>query len=334
VAPHLRLYSVDAGDMITLRAFTRNGYLKSLNLPVFGVFRFEGLEGSELAGTNNLIDLISLRELYGEMSEDDVSELENLRAEMQVEPLLAEDAVAALFGGGDADVEAKPSKPWEELDALENGILARETESQFDPSVLRRGLALNAAILLHDPQRLSETLREIRRVGDEAGLNLVAVDWQTASGMMGQFVTVIRLVLYIAITIVFIVAVAVMTTSMIIATMQRVVEFGTMRAIGSSKRLVFSLIVYETSILGSLAGLVGAALGAGIILVLGATGVPAGQNNVLTFLFSGERLHPSVSAGNIVLGFGLILVVSLASALYPARLATRVAPIVAMNGAE
>ena len=68
LAPSLELYRVRIGDTLTIKAFTRSGYVQSVNLKVYGTFQFQGLEKSPLAGALNLMDLVSFRELYGFMT--------------------------------------------------------------------------------------------------------------------------------------------------------------------------------------------------------------------------------------------------------------------------
>jgi ABC-type lipoprotein release transport system permease subunit len=54
----------------------------------------------------------------------------------------------------------------------------------------------------------------------------------------------------------------------------------------------------------------------------------------LVFLFAGPRLYPTFGAGNLLIGFIAIFFVSIASTLYPARIATRIQPVVAMQRKE
>ncbi|MEL6545762.1 MAG: FtsX-like permease family protein, partial [Myxococcota bacterium] len=325
---------IDAGDQITLRAFTRRGYLESINLKVFGVFRFDGLEASELAGTNSLIDLVSLRSLYGADDTETSKELEAIRRDMGLEAVSAESAVDDLFRGAESDVHAEltgaPTDWSQERETLE---ISRDARS-YDAKELSRGLVLNVAVILEDPKLLTQTLSSIENRISRSNLELVAVGWQEASGMMGQFVAIVRAALATSLLIVFMVAIAVITTIMVMATMQRTGEYGTMRAMGSPKHLVFSIVVTETVLLGSLAGLAGASFGVISVFSLQAVGVPAGQSEVLTFLFSGERLFPTATTSHFLQGITLIVAVSALSALYPAWIATRVQPVVAMQGAD
>jgi ABC-type antimicrobial peptide transport system permease subunit len=86
-------------------------------------------------------------------------------------------------------------------------------------------------------------------------------------------------------------------------------------------------------VLGLLAGGLGAAVGSLGVAVLGKVGIPAFAD-ALVLLFAGPRLYPTVGADNLLFGLAVILVVSLFSTLYPAFLAARVPPIVAMQGRE
>ena len=44
LAPSLELYRVRVGDSLTIKAFTKSGYVQSANLKVYGTFAFKGLE--------------------------------------------------------------------------------------------------------------------------------------------------------------------------------------------------------------------------------------------------------------------------------------------------
>ena len=334
VAPHIELHAGDVGERITLRAFTQSGYLKSVNVPVYGVFLFDGLEGSELAGAQNLIDMVSFRELYGVMTEETRAELAEIRDEIGLDVVAADRAEDALFGGDAGELEVQQTESFDELAVLEAAESSADgLASRIDPETVRDGLALNAAVLLDDSSQLETTIAEIELAAADAGLTVEAKDWQEAAGLVGQFVTVIRLVLYVAIVIIFLVALVIIINSMIMATMERVAEIGTMRAIGSSRALIMGMIFLETLTLGMLAGAGGAGLGAAVLSVLGEVGIPA-NNDVLIFLFSGPRLHPTFGVRHLLWGMSAIVAVSLVSTVYPARIATRIQPVVAMQRSD
>lgn len=336
IAPRIRLYELPVGETITLKAFTKTGYPRSVNVRVYGTYTFEGLEKSDLAGAANLTDLVTWRELYGKMSEAQVAELAQIREQVGVKDVDRDDAEAALFGGGDSPVvaDAAPANDaFAALEATTDGPLRAVDSDTYTPEQLREGLALNAAVLLDDPARIDEVRAAIEDRVARDGLGLQVVDWQEASGIVGQFVVVMRAVLYTAIFVIFLVALVIINNAMVMATLERTPEIGTMRAIGAQRGFVMAMFLIETLVLGLLAGGLGAAAGAAFVTWLGQVGIPA-PSEVLVVLFAGPRLFPSVGVGNLTFGIAVIVVVSVLSTLYPALVAARVAPVVAMQGKE
>lgn len=332
IAPKVDLYAFDVGDVITLQSFTRAGYPRAVNVRIWGTFTFEGLERSDLAGVTNLIDLVTFRELYGQPTAETRAELEAIREAAGIEDIPREEAEAELFGGGELVVEEEAGGGgFTEEEVLE--VEERGADRPFSPAEVERGLALSAAVILDDPEQTEETLARIRQVSEAEGLGLQAVTWREASGLVGQFVTVVRVVLYVALLIIFAVAIVIINNSMVISTLERVNEIGTLRALGAQRGFVRAMLLIETTFLAVLAGAAGALVGVGVVWLLGAVGVPA-PNDVLVFLFGGPRLYPTLGVGNVVLALVVIAAVSLVATLYPARLATRVPPVVAMQRTE
>lgn len=360
IAPRIDVYPFDVGDVVTIRAWTRSGSLKAVNVRVWGTFSFEGMERSELTGAANLVDLVTFRELYGQMTASDRAELDEIRAAVGVEFVGREDAEDALFGGDEAvgaggagggggmggtggtggmAIEAAGGAGGtEHFDAFAGTDLKREKRTaavveSFDVAQNTRGLVLNAAVLLKDADRIDETRDSITAAAKAAGLTAKVVDWQAASGVVGQLALLVRAILYIAIFIIFAVALVIINNSMLMATMERVREIGTLRAIGAQRGFVMAMFLLETVVLGLLAGAIGALVGAGLVTWMGTVGIPA-ANEIMVFIFSGNRLYPTVGADHIGLGLVIILIASLISTWYPARIATRIEPIEAMRGAE
>lgn len=335
IAPMLEMYAIDVGDTMTVRSYTKSGFLKALNIKLFGVYRFKGLESSDLASGTNLMDMLTFRELYGLMTDAKKAELSAIKDEVGLKDVAAEDAEAAFFGEGAGEVVARADVKG--FDEFADVKLARtETvavDRTFTQSEVDHGMALNAAVVLKDRTQIRASMIEVEQALEDAGLDMKVVDWRTASGLVGQFVLLIRAVLYIAIFIIFVVALVIINNSMVMATMERTTEIGTMRAIGAQRRLVLNMFMLETMMLGVLAGALGAGLGAGLTTWLGAVGLPA-PNRQLIFLFGGPRLFPEVGASNLVAGLVVIIVVSLISTLYPAFIATRISPVAAMRTEE
>ena len=339
IAPRIRLYDIPLGQTITLRSFTKSGYLKTVNVVVYGTYEFKGLEKSDLASASNLTDLITFRELYGKMSDAQREELASIRETAGVTDLSREDAEAALFGGGgDIEVQATTTAPQAEpppeVDLPSVSEQQREDRDRvWTREEMRDGLVLNAAIVLRDPAGADAARPQIQQAIDANALGVQLIDWITASGTVGQFIFVLRGVLVISFVIIFIVALIIVNNAMIMATMDRVAEIGTMRAIGARRGMVVSMFLIETVVLGLVAGALGAAAGVAFIAWLGQVGVPA-VSDQLVLLFAGPRLYPAVHASQLAFGLGVVVVVAILSTLYPALLASRVQPIVAMQGKE
>lgn len=337
IAPLIDLYSIDVGDVVTIRAYTRSGYLKAINVPVFGVFRFRGLDGSDLAGGHNLMDLVTFRELYGLMTPAKARELESMRAEAGVRDVDRDDAEDALFGGdvdlvqevGAADVTEFDEFSNVDLESLRDRA-GRAEAAHFSQQDLDQGMALNMAVVVEDGADPREVEERLQRKFDEAGAPLQVVSWQEASGLVGQFVTVIRLVMYIALAIIFAAALVIINNSTVTATLERIPEIGTLRAIGAQRSSILIMFLAESAMLALLAGFVGVIVGAVVLGALGQTGIPA-WHQVLFFLFGGPRLYPEFGLHHALYAVASVGFVTTVSALYPANLAASVQPIEAMR---
>jgi len=337
IAPRIRLYDIPIGSTITLRSFTKSGYLKTVNVRVYGTYEFKGLEKSDLASASNLTDLMTFRDLYGKMSSEQQAELADIRAASGVADVSRENAEDALFGSGSAPVEVAATAPQAPTEAsAPDAPVARAAETDDDivnPEEMRTGLVLNAAIILNDPTKADAMRPKLEQAIQDGGLGVQLVDWLTASGTIGQIIFVLRIILGVSFFIIYGVALIIVNNAMVMSTMDRVPEIGTMRAIGAQRGVVVWMFLVETVVLGLLSGALGAGLGAGLISLLGKVGIPA-VSNQLVFLFAGPRLYPSWQPEQLLVGVGLVVAVALVSTLYPAFLASKVPPIVAMQGKE
>jgi ABC-type lipoprotein release transport system permease subunit len=338
LAPLLNLYIVNVGDTITIKAPTKTGYMKSVNVKVYGFVQFKGLEKSGIAGVMSIMDLMTWRDLYGHLTAERAREIAELKKTAGLEALDRESAEAAMFGDASAaPVEVRQSRIDEaRLVGHRDERAAREDRfgRTYSQEEIEQGVVLNAAVILKDPRRIRETMPELEAAGARAGLPIKAVTWQEASGMVGQFVTLSRLVLYVAVLIIFAVALVIINNAMVMATLQRVKEIGTMRAIGAQRRFVLVMLMVETVAIGLAFGAVGAGIGLGILALIRARGGIPAVNDQLNFFFSGPTLMPAVGGTSLAVALVIVFLVSVASGLYPALLGTRVTPLEAMSSED
>jgi ABC-type lipoprotein release transport system permease subunit len=354
LAPSLELYRIRIGDTLTIKAFTRSGYVQSVNLHVYGTFQFQGLEKSTLAGALNLMDLVSFRELYGFMTAERLKEIEQLQKAAGAHDVSRENAEAELFGtketkdepvvkaddksrGKTVVANATPGVS-PEIPDLTPGLgqrLRREdlVDRVFAPGETERGVVLNAAVILKDPKLIPQTMKAIEDAGARDGLPLKAISWQKASGIIGQFIMLARIVLYVAILIIFVIALVIINNALVMATLERVKEIGTLRAIGAQRRFILAMLVIEALVVGVIFGAIGAGVGAVLVAIVGKVGIPA-KSDIWFFFFSGPRLHPFLGTTNLIVAFIAVMLVSAFSSFYPAWLAMRVTPRQAMSEEE
>jgi hypothetical protein len=284
----------------------------------------------------SVMDLMSFRDLYGYVTADKAEEIRKLKASIGAAEVKRESAEADLFGApAPVDVETKAAAIDERAlvaGAGEKRVAAEAAAARvYTQEEIDHGEVLNAAIILKDPSRLRRSMAEVQAAADAAGLKLKVIDWQAAAGMVGQFVTLMRVVLFTALLIFFSVALVIINNAMVMATLQRVKEIGTMRAIGAQRRFVVVMLLVEIGAVGLLFGLGGALLGGGVVAAIRAGGGIPATTDLLYFVFAGPALMPALGGVAVAFSVTTVVAVSILSALYPAAIAMKVTPVEAMN---
>jgi hypothetical protein len=339
VAPRLRLYQINVGDTITIKAPSKSGYFSSINVKVYGFLQFKGIEKSGIAGMMSVMDMLSFRDLYGYLTREKAEEIRRLQSKMGAREVERDSAEEALFGAGSALVGESKAAEIDERALVgaggKGGAPAEDTSARiYGQEEIDGGVALNAALILEDPSKLRATARDVRAAIEREKLGLKVVNWQEAAGLVGQFVTLLRVVLFTAVLIFFAIALVIINNAMVMATLQRVKEIGTMRALGTQRRFVVAMLLVEIATVGIVFGVAGAVLGAGVVgLIRSAGGIPA-VTDLLYFVFSGPALFPRLGAMPVGVSLAIVLAVAILSALYPAVIAMRVTPVEAMSSED
>ncbi len=333
VVPHIRLYSVTIGDTFVLTAFGRGGYVRNVPVKVYGTFRFKGLDKSPVAGVFNLIDLTTFRELYGVTTPEKLAEVQALKAKVGVKDVDRDAAEDELFGEGAAVEETTTSQAFDEMAAADlSDARRRATEAAADrvytQDEIDSGLVINAAVRLADPDKAAETRPALEAALASAGLAVTVIPWREAAGVVGIMILLFNVVLAVATLIFTVVALIIVNNALMMSTLQRTGEIGTMRAIGAGKAYVFSMIGLEAVLLAVVFGGAGFGAGAGLIAALSG-GIPA-ASDILQFFAGGTVFIPVLSTKAIVIGVSFIVVSGFFSTLYPAYVATRITPREAM----
>ena len=338
IAPHIVLYRVKIGEIFPLTAISKSGYTSSVNVKVYGTFQFKSFESSMIAGNFSIVDMISFREMYGFMTAEKKEQSKALEKEMgisdfgrdEMESMFSKSAPAAAPNNkpGSALISKMKSAAAAALGRKQNVIGQEYSKEDFEG-----GPFPHATVILKNPRKIKHVMKRIAEVSSAEKLGIQAEDWREAAGFMGQLAFVVRAILYVCVIVIFIVAAFIIMNSMLMATMERSREIGTMRAIGAQKKTILSMFLNEAFILSAIFGLIGTAIGILIILIIGHVGIPA-SGDIASFFFSGPRLYLSVNGWHILIVLLFMSLVSVLSTQYPAIRAMRISPLEAMQRSE
>jgi putative ABC transport system permease protein len=183
---------------------------------------------------------------------------------------------------------------------------------------------------LSNPAAAPATIASLNLWFAKEGIEAQAADWKAAAGPFAASIDVIRIVFNIAIIIVAIVAVIIMTNTLVISVIERTGEIGTMRALGAGKGFVRKMFLVETLTIALIFGIIGTLVAFGAIGIINAAHIKA-TNSFLKILFAGDVLHPSINLLSALWSLVLVAVVAVIAHLYPVTLALKVQPVRAMQ---
>lgn len=175
----------------------------------------------------------------------------------------------------------------------------------------------------------------VRALGDRAEA-LEVLTWRTALPEMVGFIQIDNAFLYLYGVIIYLVVIFAIANTFLVAVMERIRELGLLNALGLRGGRIARLILAETTLLTGVSMTVGLALALGIHLALVHWGVPVALYGVKDMELSGVDISSLVMRSEIVpfkwlVASGLVAVSTVASAVYPALRAARLAPAEAMR---
>ncbi len=303
---------VKIGDNITLTGMGKAGF-KIRSIPLVGLVDYK--TDSEATDFISYVDVNTLRILQGLTLGND----EDTPVTDEQKALLAATNEDDLFGAevivsGKSTAKVEAPKPV----AVRKAAVADTGAWQF---ILVRLKKAGAAPLV---------VAELNRFFAAEGIAAQAGDWKAAAGPFAQSIDVVRIVFDVAIIIVAIVAVIIMMNTLVISVIERTGEIGTMRALGAQKPFIRKMFLIETIAIAIVFGLVGMALGFGIIGGLNALHIEA-SNAFLKILFAGNFLHAAVNPMSVVSSLILVMLVAVVAHLYPVAVALKIEPVRAMQ---
>lgn len=316
MAEHLEI-DFKVGDDVVLTGMGNSGF-KIRAVPLVGLIEYKA--DTEATEFISYVDADTLRILMGLTLGTDA---DVTLAPEQTE-LLASTSDDDLFGAPETVDLAVAAAP-EPVPEAESVPAAAAPATVVDSGAWHFLLAR-----LERPGQAERVVKELNERFAEEGLPVVAEGWKAAAGPFAQSVDVVRIVFNFAIIIVAVVAVIIMTNTLVISVIERTGEIGTMRALGAQKGFVRKMFLVETVVIAAVFGLVGTALAFGILGLLSALNIEAG-NAFLEILFAGKVLRPAVNPMSVLWSLVMVTAVSVVAHVYPVQLALRVQPVRAMQ---
>ena len=324
IEPVLGSRMVEIGDELVVQGIGPEGQLRAVRVRVFGFFRFKGMEDFEFASRFCLVNMDSFRKWYNAQTETDRVEMRELADEADITTTDRESIESVLFANVDAleSTQEDVARPWHDLEPGQPKGEATTNASQ---------LVTYFALLLHDTELLEETLGNVEAVLAKEPLPLRVVSWRNGAGWIGEYFSLVRVQLLIAAFVALLVMAVVVNTTLVVATMERYREIGTLRSLGATRGLVLWLHFTETAILVVTGGGVGLLVGAGVLKLVGTVGIPAG-NFALLFIFGGARLYPTFDAWQMFATLSATLCFGILATIFPANMAAKIEPASTMRG--
>ena len=166
-----------------------------------------------------------------------------------------------------------------------------------------------------------EPLFDLGTLGEEITGKLDDVQIRTMSQFniqVGDIMGKLEFFLTLTVGLALLVGAVGIANTMLMSAMERIVEFGVMRANGWTRRNILSLVTVESALLGLLSGIVGS--------ILAVAGVA-----VLNRFLGQYELQLELTLGLIVVSNVTALVIAAAAGLYPAWRASRMTPMDAIR---
>jgi ABC-type lipoprotein release transport system permease subunit len=118
------------------------------------------------------------------------------------------------------------------------------------------------------------------------------------------------------------------------AVFERTREMGVLAALGMKGRQIMGLFLVEGTLIGVVGAVIGCLAGAGIVLLIRATGgfdfsFAAGMGEATALM--GNHLLPALTVGDVVARGLIVAVIAAAASLYPAWQASRKEPAAALH---
>jgi putative ABC transport system permease protein len=210
---------------------------------------------------------------------------------------------------------------------LDNMIVVPLTEAQ--KRLLLKDKITDLIVSVDNIERAESVARAIRA---ELGTNVEVQTWRELGQALWQLISLRRYVFNLLSIIVVVIALLGMMNTILMSVFERTREIGTMMALGVSRGEVQWLFLIESALLGSAGAALGSLIGGGVTKYFSVNGISVsiGLNNVVSIPI-GQTIYSGFSWSGLLIFFGLVVLLSVLAAAYPAYLASRQEPVQALR---
>lgn len=187
------------------------------------------------------------------------------------------------------------------------------------------GAVTSVALLLRDGEEVPRAVRDLRPLLPAATIPLT---WRETSPELDAAVTIDNLGAYLFNGILLAIVALAVLEALLVAVLHRRREFGVMRALGLSARETSLVVLAEGVMLAVASGALGLAVGVGVIVALGHTGLDLsaalGDQLTISGAIVSPIIFPVVHVSRVWQGVFVVLALGALSSLYPMWQATRI----------
>ncbi len=320
--------SLNIQSNVVFMGMNASGDQMDIRTPVIGIIKYKKLDnfwggGGGNGGGYSILDLESFRECFAYNNAENT--VTNLTGEKK-KIFNSDDNLDNLFNGGDVVKEVETGGNA----GLRAGSLKR-TEVKVTTNInLDAGVYNLVFVKIKPGSNSGAGLVKLNTVLSNSGLGVKAVTWKKAAGTIGDLASIMKIVLYVFVGILFFVAVIIITNTLSMAALERTTEIGMMRAVGADKNFVSGMFLAETGILAGIFGGFGIISGGVIAWIFSALKISGGTNNALEVLFGGDVMNPILNGYDIIGCIVLLVLVTVIAYLYPNIVARNITPLEAI----
>ncbi len=304
---------------IVLMGFNDDNSTMDIRSPIKGIVKFKAL--NKILGIFTLIDIESYRQCLGYFSAYDNS----VELTQEQENLLAveDENLDDLFSESSFIVENQGSSTAEDIDM--NRTVQLPSDINLDDGIYNMVL-----LLIKNNISQKEALKKINASIKEKGINIRAISWKKAMGMIGSTAGLIKGSLFVFVLFLFFVAVIIIVNTLSMAALERTSEIGMMRAVGARKGVIGTMFIAETAILSFFFGGIGIIIGSIIVKIISLLHITT-SNEMIQLLYGGDTFNPLLTIGDIALSLIQLALVTFVAVLYPLSIAKKITPLDAIS---